>query len=89
MPTAQVLDILRDLFYTAFLLALPSLLASLIVGLIISILQTITSIQEQTLSFAPRLIAVTVVMIFTMAWGIQLAVHFTYRIFSLITEVTR
>jgi len=89
MAVAQVLDILRDLLYTAVLLALPTLLASLLVGLVISILQTITSIQEQTLSFAPRLVAVAVVMIFTLAWGVQVAVHFTYRVFNLITEVTR
>ena len=53
MDAPQVLEIGQDLLYTALLVALPTLLASLIVGLVFSILQTITSIQEQTLTFIP------------------------------------
>ena len=62
MEIAQVLEIGRDLLTTALLITLPALLASLVVGLVVSILQAVTSIQEQTLSFAPRLIAVGLVL---------------------------
>src|SRR5262245_48248104 len=89
MEAAQVLDLGRDLFWTILLLALPSLAVSLIVGLIVSILQAVTNIQEQTLSFAPRLIAVGLVIIFTMAWALQVAVHFTTRVLWQAAEVTR
>jgi flagellar biosynthetic protein FliQ len=89
MTQTQVLEIVRDLFYTALLLALPSLLASLVVGLVISVMQTITSIQEQTLSFAPRIIAVAMVIVFTLSWAAQLAVHFTVRMLWHAAEVTR
>ena len=89
MTVNEAIAIGRDLFYTTLLLALPALLVSLLVGLIISILQTITSIQEQTLTFTPRLIGVGLAIIFTMAWSIQVAVYFTMRMLSFASEVTR
>lgn len=89
MNITDVTGIGLDLFTTAMLLALPSLAASLVVGLIISIFQTITSIQEQTLSFAPRLIAVAVVMVFTTAWTLQVAAAFTVRMFQMAQDAAR
>jgi flagellar biosynthetic protein FliQ len=89
MDIGQAIEIGRDLFYTVLLLALPALLTSLIVGLVISILQTITSIQEQTLTFTPRLIGVGLVIVFTMAWALQTAVYFTVRMLALAAGVTR
>ena len=89
MTVNEAIAIGRDLFYTTLLLALPALLVSLVVGLVISILQTITSIQEQTLTFTPRLIGVGLAIIFTMAWSIQVAVYFTMRMLTFASEVTR
>jgi flagellar biosynthetic protein FliQ len=79
MTGPEVIQIGQDLLYTALLLAMPALLASLVVGVVMSVLQTITSIQEQTLTFIPRLLAVGIVLIVTMAWSLQLATHFTIR----------
>ena len=53
-----VLDIAREAFTTIIITAAPALLVSLIIGLIVSIFQTVTSIQEQTLTFVPKIIAV-------------------------------
>jgi flagellar biosynthetic protein FliQ len=65
MTEAQVLDIAKDTFYTIIICAAPPLLISLIVGLVVSIIQTVTSIQEQTLTFIPKIISVFVgLMIF-------------------------
>ncbi|HTU22142.1 MAG TPA: flagellar biosynthesis protein FliQ [Gemmataceae bacterium] len=79
MSMEQIIEIGRDLLYTALLLALPALAVSLIVGLVVSVLQAITSIQEQTLSFIPRLLAVGLVIVLAMPWTMQVAVHFTMR----------
>jgi len=87
VSTAQVLEIGRDLLYTALLISLPALGMSLVVGLLISLLQTITSIQEQTLSFVPRLVAVGLALVFTMAWTLQTAVNFTMRMLAQASEV--
>lgn len=58
MTEGQVLDIVRDAIYNIIVCSAPMLLISLVVGLIISIFQTVTSIQEQTLTFIPKIIAV-------------------------------
>jgi len=89
MSAAQVTEIGRDLLYTALLLALPALGASLLIGLLISALQTMTSIQEQTLSFVPRLIVVGLVLVLTLPFTLQVAIHFTLRMFSRALEVGR
>ncbi|MCA9085097.1 MAG: flagellar biosynthetic protein FliQ, partial [Planctomycetaceae bacterium] len=54
MDTLEVVEIGRDLLVTTMWLSGPPIMISLIVGLMISIFQTVTSVQEQTLSFAPR-----------------------------------
>lgn len=58
MTEGQVLDIARDAIYTIIICSAPVLLISLVVGLIVSIFQTVTSIQEQTLTFIPKIVAV-------------------------------
>jgi flagellar biosynthetic protein FliQ len=89
MEMAQVVEIGRDLLYTALLLALPALAVSLVIGLIVGVLQAITSIQEQTLSFVPRLLAVGLVMVLALPWTMQLAVHFTMRMLERAAGVGR
>ena len=54
----EVLDIASQAIYTIIMVSAPLLLVSLIIGLIISIFQTVTSIQEQTLTFVPKILAV-------------------------------
>jgi flagellar biosynthetic protein FliQ len=89
MNSQEVLEIGQDLIYTVLLLALPTLVVSLVVGLVFSILQTITSIQEQTLTFVPRLIAVGLVIVLTMSWSLKLAMHFTVRMLGHAAEVVQ
>lgn len=89
MEPVNIIQIANDLLVTAVALALPAVLTSLIVGIIISVLQTMTSVQEQTLTFAPRIIAVAVVMILTMPWMLQTASSFTMRMMSHLAEAGR
>ena len=63
-----VLDIARDAICTIIILSAPMLLVALIVGLIISIFQTVTSIQEQTLTFVPKIIGVFVALMIVGQW---------------------
>lgn len=88
METTEVISIARDFFTTGLLLVGPAVAASLVVGLVISIFQTVTSIQEQTLSFAPRIIAVAAIICITLPWSLSLLVDFTHRLFHNIVEVT-
>ncbi|MGN0352701.1 MAG: flagellar biosynthesis protein FliQ [Roseburia sp.] len=68
MTEGQVLDIAREAIYTIIMCAAPLLLISLIVGLIVSIIQTVTSIQEQTLTFVPKIIAVFLGLMLFGSW---------------------
>ena len=89
MNTLEVVEVGRDLLLTALWLAGPAVLASLVVGLGISLLQTLTSIQEQTLSFAPRIVAVAVMLLLMLPWMLQLTQSFTMRMMGRMVEVTR
>ncbi len=63
-----ILDIARDAIYTIIITSAPLLVVSLVVGLIISIFQTVTSIQEQTLTFVPKILAVFVTLMICGSW---------------------
>ena len=63
-----VLDIARETIYTIIITAAPLLLVSLIIGLIVSIFQTVTWIQEQTLTFVPKIIGVFATMLLVGSW---------------------
>ena len=63
-----VTDIARDAIYTMIITSAPLLLVSLIVGLIVSIFQTVTSIQEQTLTFVPKILAVFITIMISGSW---------------------
>ena len=63
-----VIDIAREMIWCIIKCSAPMLLVSLIIGLVISIFQTVTSIQEQTLTFVPKILAVFVTMLLLGAW---------------------
>ena len=68
MTQQQVLDIMREALFLVIKCSAPLLLVSLVVGLIISIFQTITSIQEQTLTYVPKVIAVFLTLMLVAGW---------------------
>ena len=77
----------RDFFFHALLLTFPALAVSLIVGLIISVFQAVTSIQEQTLSFAPRMLALAGLFVITMPWLLQMSIYYTVQMFSRAAQI--
>ena len=77
-----VLDIARDAIYTIVIVSAPMLLVALIVGLIISIFQTVTSIQEQTLTFVPKILAIFVSIIFLGHWMLNNMVGYMVELWS-------
>lgn len=89
MSENMVISIMKDAIQTGLLVAAPTLIVSIIVGLIISIFQATTQIQEQTLTFVPKLIAVAVVALITASWGLHQIVGFTERMFTYIAHITQ
>ncbi len=82
MTEGQVLDIAREAIYNIIICAAPVLLISLIVGLVISIFQTVTSIQEQTLTFVPKILAVFVAIIVFGSWILNNLTGFMTELWS-------
>ncbi|RKI44253.1 flagellar biosynthetic protein FliQ [bacterium D16-51] len=68
MNVGYVLDLSREVIWTIVKVSAPLLIISLIIGLIVSVLQTITSIQEQTLTFVPKFLAIMLVLVLFGGW---------------------
>lgn len=77
-----VLDIAREAFTTIIITSAPALLVSLVIGLIVSIFQTVTSIQEQTLTFVPKIIAVFLTLMLLGGWMLDKMVDFMTKLWN-------
>ena len=82
MDTAMVIDLGRQALWTSVLVCTPLLTVALLVGVVIGIIQAATSINEQTLSFIPKLIAMAVALLLFGSWQIVTLVDFTRSIFQ-------
>ena len=82
MSEEMVVTLLRETLYLIIKVSAPMLLVSLIVGLVISILQTVTSIQEQTLSFVPKLISIFLVIMIAGNWILSSIVEYMEYLFE-------
>ena len=82
MTEGQVLDIARQALYTIILCSAPLLIISLVVGLVVSIFQTVTSIQEQTLTFVPKIICVFFGMMIFGSWILTNLTEFINTLWS-------
>jgi flagellar biosynthesis protein FliQ len=89
MTEELIIEVLKEAFFTTFVILLPILGVSLIVGIFISIFQAATSIQEMTLTFVPKLIAIVVVIIFLMPWMIDKMVAITVKMFTMFQSVLK
>lgn len=82
----QVLDVAKDAILTIIKLSAPLLGVALVVGLAISIFQATTQIQEQTLSFVPKIIAVFLALFLCGAWMMTTMKEFTLRLYENILQ---
>ena len=82
MTDSQVLDIMTQAMLLATKLAGPLLITALVVGVAVSLLQTVTQIQEMTLSFVPKVLGLAVVLVVAGNWMLREAVVFAERLWS-------
>jgi len=87
MDTAMVIDLARHALWTAVLVSAPLLLIALVVGVLIGVIQAATSINEQTLSFLPRLVVTLLALGAGAHWGLQSLMDFFQLMVSQIPEV--
>ncbi|API89618.1 flagellar biosynthesis protein FliQ [Marinilactibacillus psychrotolerans] len=84
MTTQNVLDVLQDAFLVMLRVGAPVLIIALVIGLVVSILQATTQIQEQTLSFVPKLFAILLTLVLLGNFMLNSLVSFTERLFDII-----
>jgi len=89
MTPELVVQLARRSFEVTLMLSAPLLIFSLVVGLLISIFQAVTSINEATLAFAPKIIAVMIAMMIFFPWMMTYMSDFTREIYSLIATMRR
>jgi flagellar biosynthetic protein FliQ len=89
MEFADAIFIGRQLLWMSLLLVAPVVAVSLAVGLIISIAQTVTSIQEQTLAFAPKIVAVVALLMLMLPWYLSTLKSFTLTMFQYLTQIVK
>ncbi|TVQ26710.1 MAG: flagellar biosynthetic protein FliQ [Spirochaetaceae bacterium] len=89
MTLGHVVQLLRSSVLQILILAAPVLLIGMLVGLIVSILQATTSIQEQTLTFVPKIVAIMLALLFFGPWMFGVLVVFTENIFAQIPGLVR
>lgn len=82
MNEQLIVDLLRNTFQTALIVVGPLLLSSMVVGLLISIAQVVTSIQDPTLSFVPRMMTILIMVLVLLSWMLTKLTEFTIGLFS-------
>ena len=82
MTTDTVVGLMAETIKITLLISAPMLIVGLIVGVVISLLQAVTQIQEMTLVFVPKIVAVLVTLVAALPWMISLLTTFTQNIFA-------
>ena len=87
MSIGTIVNVMRSGIFQIFILILPVLSAALIIGLIVAIFQATTSIQEQTLTFLPKLIVILLVLALLSGWMFSELREYTVKLFEIIPEL--
>jgi flagellar biosynthesis protein FliQ len=88
MTLSEVVRLGREALQMVLLISAPVLLVALIVGTLVSLIQAVTQVHEQTLTFLPKLLAITIVLAIAGGWMIEQTIAFTARSFERITTVS-
>ena len=89
MSIGTIVNLMRGAVFQVFILCAPVLGAALIVGLIVAIFQATTSIQEQTLTFLPKMLVILVVLALLGGWMFTLMENYAKELFSQIPNLAR
>ena len=87
MSEAHILHITREAMALVLILSLPPIVVAAVLGVVVSLLQAITQVQEQTLSFAIKLLGVTVTLVVTSAWFGRELILYTGRMFDMVVRL--
>jgi flagellar biosynthetic protein FliQ len=89
MTPEYVTGFFLEAIKTAILLAAPILLAGLVVGILISVIQAATSINEMTMTFIPKMLAVAIALLIFFPWMLQVMIEYTQNLLNSLPTVIR
>lgn len=89
MSIGEITSLLRGGILETLFLAAPLLVSALVVGLVVAIFQATTSIQEQTLTFVPKVVAILLVLGFLGGWMFSTLGDYTVQLFNMIPAMAR
>ena len=82
MSPDLAVELAREAVVLTLLVGAPVMLAAIVVGLAISVLQAVTQVQDQTLSFVPKIVAMFVVLLYTLPWALTRMVEYSTELFQ-------
>ena len=82
MNELVIIDIAKEALRTAIYTAGPALIVSMIIGLSVSIFQVVTSLQDQTVAFVPKVVGVMLTVVVCFPWMMRVMMHFATRMFT-------
>ena len=89
MTVDMIIGLAAEAIKVTLLLSAPMLIVGLVIGLIVSIFQAVTQIQEMTLTFVPKIVAVMMALIIALPWMINIIVTYTQELFQTIPTYIR
>jgi flagellar biosynthetic protein FliQ len=87
MTPEFAIEIIKAMILQAAALAAPVLITAMVIGLAVSLFQAVSSIQEQTLSFVPKLVGIAVLIIISLPWLLRTTIEFTTAMFQKIPQM--
>jgi flagellar biosynthetic protein FliQ len=87
MTAEMIIALARNAMETTLLISAPLLLSGLVIGLMVSIFQAVTQIQEMTLTFIPKIVAVFLALLIFFPWMLEIMTSFTTNMFNKISEI--
>src|SRR3984885_12602186 len=89
MNAAFATDLLKTLMTSAVTLAAPILIAAMVIGLAVSLFQSVTSIQEQTLTFVPKALGIVALLILLLPWMLRTLIEFTTAVIQKMPQMVQ
>jgi flagellar biosynthesis protein FliQ len=87
MEASEVVDIVRQGIYVLMLVSAPVMISALVVGLAISLVQALTQIQEQTLTFVPKMVTMLLMLVITLPFIMQTLIDYTHKLQERIVHI--
>lgn len=89
MDESYIISLSHDMFMTALMIATPVMIVGMIVGIAMAVFQAVTSVQEQSLTMIPKILAAGLTMFLLMPWSLRLLLRFSENILSSLADAAR